>query len=218
MIRELPLDILSPSHNTAHLHEADIIIPENYLRTRRYVEVFTIIVFLPLILVLSFLISLLIAFEGQGKILFIQPRPGRNGKLFRMYKFRTMYNNSAENVLCQEGDPRVTRCGRWLRKYRLDEIPQVWNVLKGNMSFIGPRPVPYTFYHLYRIKIPGYDLRHTVRPGITGYAQVMQGYTSTLEEEQLKLQYDLQYIRNISLRTDLLIIWHTLVHIVKGRS
>lgn len=218
MIRELPPDTFLTAPSSDDLGKDEVVFPAAYLRIRWYVEVLLIVVFLPVILVLSLIISLLISSGSPGKVLFVQRRPGKNGQMFRMYKFRTMYNNSTEYVLAKEADSRVTLVGRWLRKYRLDEIPQLWNVLKGDMSFIGPRPVPYTFYETYLIKISGYNLRHKIRPGITGYAQVMQGYTSTLEQERLKLQYDLHYIRNISFKTDLLIIWRTLIHVAKGKS
>lgn len=193
-------------------------IPHGYLKFRRITEVLLVILLLPLILLVSLLVACLIAFESKGNVLFIQTRPGKNGNLFKMVKFRTMYQNSSQEHLTVEGDQRITSIGAHLRKYRLDEIPQFWNVLRGDMSLIGPRPVPYNFYKMYLKKLPGYGARHIIRPGITGLAQVRLGYTNTLQEEHLKLQYDLIYINNISFKTDVLIIWNTILNVLRGRN
>lgn len=195
-----------------------ISIPRRYLKFRRMVELLFVILLLPLILLTCLLIACVVAIDSRGSILFTQTRPGRHGRLFKMVKFRTMYRNSSQDQLTVEKDHRITRIGKHLRKYRLDEIPQFWNVLTGEMSIIGPRPIPYNFYKIYREKLPGYDARHLIRPGITGLAQVQMGYTNTIDEEQQKLRYDLLYIKTISLKTDVEIIWNTVWHIVNGRK
>ncbi|GEM83734.1 hypothetical protein MHY01S_19000 [Meiothermus hypogaeus NBRC 106114] len=115
-----------------------------------------------------------------------------------------------------ESDPRVTRVGRFIRKYRLDEIPQLWNVIKGDMSLIGPRPEQVQFVREYSQTIPLYETRHFVRPGITGWAQVVQGYTDDTDGAMEKLSYDLYYVKNFSLWLDLLVIIKTLSVILRG--
>ncbi|HEY0677236.1 MAG TPA: sugar transferase [Chitinophagaceae bacterium] len=195
-----------------------ITIPHRYLSVRRWLEVFLIIALFPLVVSVCLVIAILISFESKGGVLFVQRRPGKNGIFFRMYKFRTMYSNSSEEKLAMEADDRITGLGRFLRKYRLDELPQLWNVLSGEMSIIGPRPVPYNFYNVYLKEVPGYKLRHLIKPGITGLAQVLQGYTRTVDEERMKFTYDLYYINNISFKMDLSIMRRTVLHIVKGKS
>ena len=206
-----------------HVHDAlvkpgGIRIPVGYLRLRRAAEVLAVIVLLPFVLPAVLLVALLIAVTSRGNVLYIQARPGRDGKVFSMYKFRTMHANSSTDLLAQENDQRITRAGKWLRKYRIDELPQLLNVLKGDMSIIGPRPVPHNFYQTYLDEVPGYNLRHLIRPGITGLAQVLQGYTRTLEEEQLKFRYDLYYISNISAEMDWAIIRTTVLNLLRGKK
>lgn len=177
-----------------------------YLAFRRIAELLLIFVFSPFLIVLFLLLSVWIKFDSAGSVLFKQLRPGKNGKLFRIYKFRSMYIDADSSFLTLASDDRVTRSGKFIRKYRLDELPQLYNVLMGDMSLIGPRPVPANFYDYYLQNIPLYDKRHQIRPGITGLAQVRQGYTTTLDEESRKLKYDLFYIRSISLKLDLAIL------------
>ncbi|UOE52173.1 sugar transferase [Mucilaginibacter sp. SMC90] len=177
-----------------------------YLAFRRIAELLLIFLFSPFLIVLFLLLSVWIKFDSAGSVLFKQLRPGKNGKLFRIYKFRSMYIDADSSFLTLASDDRVTRSGKFIRKYRLDELPQLYNVLMGDMSLIGPRPVPVNFYDYYLQNIPLYDKRHQIRPGITGLAQVRQGYTTTLDEESRKLKYDLFYIRSISLKLDLAIL------------
>ena len=195
-----------------------VTVPHGYLRLRRVAEVGAIVIASPVAVTVGLVVALLIVAESKGGVLYAQMRPGRNGKLFRMYKFRTMCSQAGEDQLAVENDKRITRVGKQLRKYRIDEIPQLWNVLRGDMSIIGPRPVPHNFYTVYVEKLPGYAKRHVIRPGITGLAQVRQGYTNTLEEEQVKMRYDLFYISKISFKMDLSIIWGTLLSVVRGRK
>ncbi|TFF33972.1 sugar transferase [Mucilaginibacter psychrotolerans] len=177
-----------------------------YLAIRRSVEVLLILLFLPVLIVLFLLLFVWIKFDSAGSVFFNQLRPGKDGKLFKIYKFRSMYTGADSSFLTLEADERVTRSGKFIRKYRLDELPQLYNILIGDMSLIGPRPVPVNFYDYYLQNIPHYNKRHEIRPGITGLAQVRQGYTTTLDEERMKFKYDLFYIRSLSLKLDLAIL------------
>jgi len=173
---------------------------------------------LPLLVVLGLLVRL----ESRGPALYRQSRVGRRGARFTLVKLRTM-REDAETAsgpvwTDPEKDPRVTRLGRFLRKFRLDELPQLWNVLKGEMSFVGPRPERPHFVQTLRLVIPYYDERHAVRPGITGWAQVKFGYGSTIEDSERKLQFDLYYVKNMSLLLDLVIVLETFKVMLLGRG
>lgn len=154
------------------------------------------------------LVALLIKLDSPGPALYRQRRIGLNGAPFHIYKFRSMVADAEKNGACwaQQNDRRVTRVGRLIRKLRIDEMPQAINVLKGEMSFVGPRPERPEFVELLEREIPNYQLRHSVRPGITGWAQVKYVYGASVEDARVKLQYDLFYIRHFSLARDLLIM------------
>lgn len=166
------------------------------------------------------LIILAMHFCSPGPILFRQIRVGRKGLPFSIYKFRTMRVDAEANgaVWATKNDSRITGLGRFMRKTRLDEIPQLWNVLRGDMAFVGPRPERPEFVQWLAKEIPYYDLRHTIRPGITGWAQVRYQYGATLEETRQKLEYDLYYIKHRSIGLDLLIIFETIKTIVLRRG
>lgn len=153
-------------------------------------------------------ISLLIKLESHGKVLYIQERVGKDGKEFNMLKFRTMIENAEKGspVWADEDDPRCTNIGKKLRKYRLDELPQLWNIFVGHMSVVGPRPERRYFYNKFEEYIPGFSKRLKVKPGLTGLAQVNGGYYLLPEE---KIIYDMQYIKTRSIWRDLKIILHT---------
>ncbi len=160
---------------------------------------------------------------GSGRpVLFRQPRVGREGELFMVFKFRTMRIEAAaeENgdIYTREGDPRITRVGRWLRKLRLDELPQLWNVLRGDMSLIGPRAEWIKCAEQYEQKIPFYHFRHLVKPGITGWAQVNYPYGESDEDAIEKLKYDLYYIRHYSLKLDAMIVLKTVHTVLFGKG
>jgi lipopolysaccharide/colanic/teichoic acid biosynthesis glycosyltransferase len=175
-----------------------------------------------LILLSPFLLGLSLAiYVKSGRpILYRQERLGHRGKKFLLFKFRTM---STEAELsgpqwASEGDPRVTRLGRWLRKTRMDELPQLLNVLSGQLSFVGPRPEREEFYRLLNEKIPLFSMRLLVRPGITGWAQVKNGYAASVEESKTKLEYDLYYIQSMSPLMDFQVIFKTLLLVMRGNS
>ena len=171
------------------------------------------IIFLPLVL-LGNLIG------NKGKLLYVQTRVGKNGKPFKIYKFRTMVNNAEKDGVkwADKNDHRVTSFGRFLRRSRLDEIPQFINVLKGDMSIIGPRPErPFFVKELSKV-IPFYETRHTIKPGLSGWAQVNSRYGSSIEDSLVKLQYDLYYIKHRSFFLDINIIVKTLSTMVYYRG
>lgn len=166
-------------------------------------------------------ISLFIKLESKGPIFFKQERVGRNEKSFYIYKFRSMKNNAEKKtgpIMSFKNDNRVTRIGKILRKTRLDELPQLWNVLKGDMSFVGPRPERPMFVEQFKKHIPFYTQRFSLRPGITGWAQIRCNYASTIEQSLDKLRYELYYMKNFSLLFDLTIILRTIKVIVFARG
>lgn len=167
------------------------------------------------------LLALIIKFDSKGPVIYAQKRVGRNGKPFTMYKFRTMRNDaeaSSGPMWAVENDPRVTKIGYWLRKLRLDELPQVINVLNGTMSLVGPRPERPHFVDQFKLQIPLYTRRLRVRPGITGWAQVKWKYDSSLDDVKEKTKYDLYYVENISLRMDMKILIATILTMLKGKG
>jgi exopolysaccharide biosynthesis polyprenyl glycosylphosphotransferase len=171
----------------------------------------------PLIVLLTFLVW---ATSGRPAI-FRQVRVGREGHSFTAYKFRTMVmrtENENDDIYTRPDDPRVTRTGRWLRKLRLDELPQLWNVFKGEMSLIGPRAEWIKCAERYEKKIPFYHFRHLVKPGITGWAQVNYPYGESDEDAIVKLQYDLYYIRHYSLKLDAMIVLKTVHTMLFGKG
>jgi exopolysaccharide biosynthesis polyprenyl glycosylphosphotransferase len=165
-------------------------------------------------------VVLLVWLSSPGPVFFSQTRVGVGGKHFQVYKFRTMFTDAESRGArwATKNDPRVTKVGAFLRKTRIDEIPQLWNVLRGDMSFVGPRPERPEFTSWLEQEIPFYYLRHMIRPGLTGWAQVRYGYGATLEESQEKLAYDLYYLKHKSLGLDLLIMFETIKTIVRRRG
>jgi sugar transferase (PEP-CTERM system associated) len=166
-------------------------------------------------------IVLAVKLDSLGPVLYRQQRVGRGGTIFHCYKFRTMRVDAEADTgatWAADDDPRITRVGRFLRSSRLDEIPQLWCVLKGDMHFVGPRPERPEFVEWLSKEIPYYGVRHVVRPGITGWAQVQYKYGNTMEDAREKLQYDLFYIKNASLGLDLLIMFQTIKIVLLGRG
>ena len=177
---------------------------------------------LSLLLTAPFLliVACLIKLDSPGPVLYRQLRIGLNAKPFKILKFRSMLNDAEANGprWAEARDPRVSRVGRWLRKWRLDEIPQFINVLKGEMSIVGPRPERPVFVQELSKAIPYYNIRHIVRPGITGWAQVMFRYASSQEDSHLKFQYDLYYVKNQSAWLDIKTLVKTIRVLVKGEG
>lgn len=166
------------------------------------------------------IVALLIKLTSEGPIFFRQTRVGVGGKNFYVYKFRSMFTNAeaAGARWATKNDPRVTKWGMMMRKTRIDEIPQLWNVLRGDMGFVGPRPERPEFVPMLSEHMPFYYLRHLIRPGLTGWAQVRYGYGATLAESREKLEYDLYYIKHASLGLDLLIMFETVKTILRRRG
>jgi exopolysaccharide biosynthesis polyprenyl glycosylphosphotransferase len=165
--------------------------------------------------------AILVRLTSKGPVLFRQTRVGQHGAAFTLYKFRSMYVDAEAQtgaVWATENDPRVTPAGRWLRRLRIDELPQLYNVLRGDMSLVGPRPERPEFVKILVEKIPYYAHRHTVKPGVTGWAQVNYKYGNTIEDTATKLEYDLYYIKNVSLTLDLVIMFHTIKIVLLSRG
>jgi exopolysaccharide biosynthesis polyprenyl glycosylphosphotransferase len=164
-------------------------------------------------------IAVAIRLDSRGPVLFIQSRAGRNGRPFGLLKFRTMRpTEGLHSEWARDNTHRITRVGRWLRRFRLDELPQLVNVLTGEMNLIGPRPHPTCNHEIFMDQIAYYPLRSTVRPGVTGWAQVRYGYANDLEEETEKMRYDLYYIKNRSIWLDAWILLRTVLIVILGQG
>lgn len=164
--------------------------------------------------------AIIVRLESPGPIIYSQDRVGENGKEFKVHKFRSMRNDAEKDGAkwAQVNDPRVTKFGNFMRKTRIDELPQLINVLKGEMSFIGPRPERMVFIKELEKEIPYYNLRHMVKPGLTGWAQVMYPYGASVEDARRKLEYDLYYIKHHSLYLDMMIMFMTFKTVVFGKG
>lgn len=164
--------------------------------------------------------ALTVKLDSKGPIFYTQTRIGRHKKPFKIIKFRTMHPDAEASgpALSTEDDPRITRAGHFLRKYRLDELPQFWNVLRGDMSLVGPRPERKHYVDQIVERVPHYSLIHQVRPGITSWGMVKYGYASNVDEMVERLYYDLLYIENVSFAIDMKIIFHTVATVVSGRG
>jgi sugar transferase (PEP-CTERM system associated) len=192
-----------------------------FIGMRRALSVIISLIGLTFALPLIPLIIIAIKLDSEGPVLYRQTRVGKAGREFEVIKFRTM-RKDAEALSgpkwAGDNDPRVTRVGKFLRTSRLDEIPQLWCVLKGDMAFVGPRPERPEFIEMLSKEIPYYGVRHMVRPGLTGWAQIKYKYGSTVEDAREKLQYDLFYIKNASIGLDLLIMFLTVKIVLLRRG
>lgn len=170
---------------------------------------------------LLLLVALAIKLESRGPVLYSQERVGYGGRIFRIHKFRSMVVDAEAGGPCWAHaglDPRVTRVGAWLRRTHLDELPQLWNVLQGDMSLVGPRPERPCFVETLQRGIPGYHERHRAKPGITGLAQVHYRYDTSLADVRRKLRFDRLYLMRMSPALDLRILWQTLSVVVGGKG
>ena len=182
-----------------------------YGSIKRTLDFFISLVLLPIFFILGILIAVLIKIEGDGSVFYQQTRVGRKGKLFNLIKFRTMRTDAEANGVqwTTQNDSRITKVGRFLRKIRLDELPQLINILKGEMSFVGPRAERPEFHQMLVKEIPFYEKRYLVKPGLTGWAQINYTYGSSVEDTKEKLAYDFYYIKNRSFIFDIGIILKT---------
>lgn len=186
-----------------------------YLKVKQAADWIAAVAVLPLVVPLGLMIALAVRLDSSGPAIYRQKRIGFRGRVFTMYKFRTMTNGpqadpcEIDKAITKKDDQRVTRVGRYLRRTRLDEVPQIMNILRGEMSWIGPRPEAVLLSQWYESDLPFYRYRHIVRPGISGWAQVRQGHVADADEVLEKLHYDFYYIKNCSLWLDLLIAIRT---------
>lgn len=190
-------------------------------RVKRLFDLLFSLIILVLFLPFWVLVAIAIKLDSRGPIFYGQRRVGRNGKKITVLKFRSMVQDAESMtgpVWADKDDPRITRMGRLIRKIRIDEIPQFLNVIKGDMSLVGPRPERPFFVEQLKKEIPYYSRRLRVRPGITGWAQIKHVYDSSLDDVRKKIQYDLYYIENMSLRMDLKIIFNTLYTVLAGKG
>jgi sugar transferase (PEP-CTERM system associated) len=195
-----------------------IIFSEGFRKNRRVIlvkrgmDVLLSVVGLLLSLPITLISALIVKLESPGPLLYRQERVGEGGRKFEVIKFRSMHQDAERDgpVWAMQNDTRVTRYGAFMRKTRIDELPQLWNILRRDMSFVGPRPERPVFVHELQEKIPYYSLRHTVRPGLTGWAQVQYPYGASEEDALRKLEYDLYYIKNMNVLMDSMIILETI--------
>lgn len=207
--------------NIEHLSENNVgtLLPSPlYTVSKRLLDIFAVLLASPFALPLMAVIAIAIRLDSPGPALFIQNRVGLGNRDFRIYKFRSMrVDAEAQGArLARSDDNRITKVGSFIRKTRLDELPQLWNVLKGDMSLIGPRPEQRVFVEQFEAEIPFYIYRHVVRPGITGWAQVMQGYAGDADATRVKIQHDFYYIKHFSLWLDILILFKTVRVVLTG--
>ena len=199
-------------------HGFDLLHHTVQLRAKRVIDVVLSLALMLMLSPLMLISAIAIKLDSKGPVFYWQMRIGLNGVTFKLYKFRTMVEDAEKSGArwAKKNDPRITRVGRLLRATRIDELPQLWNVLLGEMSFIGPRPERPDFNSELEAAIPYYDLRNLVKPGITGWAQVLYPYGSSVEDAREKLQYDLYYIKNYSVMLDLVILIRTLRVVLVG--
>ncbi|MDW5267477.1 MAG: TIGR03013 family PEP-CTERM/XrtA system glycosyltransferase [Edaphobacter sp.] len=214
---KLYLDGLRPSN---FIYSEGFRVKPSQQIARRIVSTLTAAIGLLLFLPFFPFVVLMVRMSSPGPIFFRQTRVGMGGRNFSVYKFRTMRTDAeaAGAKWATKNDPRVTRIGMFMRKTRLDEVPQLWNVLRGDIGFVGPRPERPEFVPWLSEQIPYFDLRHMIRPGLTGWAQVRYGYGATLAQSREKLEFDLYYIKHMTLGLDLLIMFETIKTIIRRQG
>lgn len=208
--------------NPSWLIFSDGFVKSKFIRiTKRLIDLAASTILLILSLPIILITTIAIKLDSRGAVLFSQERTGEFGRVYTLYKFRSMDSDAEQKtgpVWAAEDDARVTRVGRVIRKLRIDEIPQLWNVFKGNMSFVGPRPERPYFVAQLKNKLPYYNERFSVKPGITGWAQVKYPYGASERDALEKLKYELYYIKNMSPLIDLIVIFHTAKIVLLGRG
>ena len=217
VIRRIPVSYLRASD----VIYSDSLTPGHLIKvSKRVFDVFVSLFLLSQAFPTMMLLAIAIKIDSKGPIFYRQERVGYRGKSYWLWKFRSMRTDAEKDgaVWARKNDDRVTRIGRIIRKTRIDELPQIFNVLIGEMSFVGPRPERPVFVNELKEKIPFYGLREAVKPGITGWAQIRYPYGASVEDAQNKLEFDLYYIKNGSLFLDVAIIFHTVRHVLLGRG
>lgn len=220
-------DVISGQARTSQIYGFPLIdimpqlMPEWEKKLKRVLDIFASLTILILSAPLTIASAIIIKLESRGPIFYKQERLGLNGKAFKVMKFRSMVNDAEKKsgpVWAQKNDPRVTKFGNIMRKTRIDEIPQMFNILKGDMSLVGPRPERAHFVEMLSKEIPLYKRRMTVRPGVTGWAQVKHKYDESIDDVKTKLKYDLFYIENMSIRMDISIMFRTILVVFFGKG
>lgn len=218
LLRRVPVERMRPS-DLAYADGFHVSVGRAALK--RGFDVFSAAIGLLLAAPLLAAVMLAIRLDSKGPIFYRQERVGAKGARFQVIKLRTMrVDAEAEGKprWASEEDPRITRVGRLLRKTRIDEIPQLFNVLRGDMSMVGPRPERPFFVQRLKVQIPWYGLREAVRPGLTGWAQLRYPYGASVEDARRKLEYDLYYVKNGSIYLDLAVVFHTVRHVLTARG
>ena len=233
------LSVIYPSIDERFYHDLEIVVKKHYSYLRGLeksppvqistpyrvakscLDVFVAIIGLILLSPLFLVVAILIKLDSKGPVFFSQERVGKTGRIFRIHKFRTMVQDAEQKTgpaWARKDDPRITAVGRVLRKSKIDELPQLFNIIKGDMSLVGPRPERPCFVQKFSKIVPGYERRHDVIPGITGPAQLRNGYDSTPNDIYRKLRYDVMYIKKMRMAIDLRLLMETFLALLMKKA